>query len=111
MVKNQHLLAGLMILGVVNLLAFFGVMSGERDSAREVKGLAGQLTALRDEEKRRAEELGREAGELRRDLDEARSTIAQLRGDVDKAQALLAKTRKALEAVEEKLEKPAAAKE
>jgi septal ring factor EnvC (AmiA/AmiB activator) len=112
MVKNQHLLAALVVLGAVNLLAFFGVISGERDSAREVKGLTRELTAFRDEQKQRAEEFNRETGELRRDLEEARSTITQLRGDVDQAHALLAKTRKALQAVEEgKLDKPAGGKD
>jgi uncharacterized membrane protein len=106
-VKNQHLLGGLVVLGAVNVLAFFGLMSGERDSARTIRALEQELNGVREESKQGAERLGREVDELRRGLDEANATAEQLRGDVGKLQGQLTRTRRALEAVEERLDKPA----
>jgi chromosome segregation ATPase len=107
-VKNQHLLLGLVALGVVNVLAFFGMMSGERDSARAVRGLEGQLNGAREEQRQATERFGRENEELKGQLQEAYSTISQLQGDVGRLQNQLSRTRRALEAVEERLDKPGA---
>jgi uncharacterized coiled-coil DUF342 family protein len=107
MLKNQHLLAGLVVLGAVNVLAFFGLISGERDSARTIQSLRQELTVTRDEQEKGAERLGREADRLRQELDGAHATIAELRGDVGKLQNQLTRTRRALDAVEERLDKPA----
>jgi uncharacterized membrane protein len=96
MVKNQHLLAALVVLGVVNLLAFFGLMSGERASARE-------LAAAREEQKRAADAAAKETSALHQRLEEARAAIVQLHGELEQVRSQLAKTRRALETVEEKL--------
>jgi hypothetical protein len=96
MVKNRHLLAGLVVLGAVNLFAFFGLISGERDSARSVKGLEREVDAAREEQRRVAESFGRQAEGLQHDLDQARAVIVELRDDVARLQSELARTRKEL---------------
>jgi peptidoglycan hydrolase CwlO-like protein len=106
-VKNQHLLGGLVVLGAVNVLAFIGMMSGERDSARTIRGLEYQLNGAREEQKQVAERLSRETEELKGQLQEAYSTINQLQVDIGKLQNQLNRTRRALDAIEERLEKPA----
>jgi TolA-binding protein len=105
-VKNQHLLGGLVVLGAINVLAFFGLMSGERDSTRTIRGLQQELNATHEDQRQTAERVGRETEELRRGLEEANSTIEQLRGDVGKLQTQLGRTRRALDAIEERLDKP-----
>jgi TolA-binding protein len=103
-VKNQHLLGGLVVLGAVNVLAFFGMVSGERDSARAIRSVEYQF---REEQKQIAERLSSETEDLKDQLQKAYSTINQLQGDVGKLQNQLSRTRRALDAIEERLEKPA----
>jgi chromosome segregation ATPase len=107
MVKNQHLLGGLVVLGGINALAFLGVISGERGSAQAIKGLEGDLAAARAEQKQSAELLGRDNREMRRELEEATAVIGQLKDDVANLRERLSKTRKALEALEERVDKQA----
>jgi predicted RNase H-like nuclease (RuvC/YqgF family) len=104
MIKNQHLLAGLVVLGAINVLAFLGVISGESASARAIKELTAELAVARDQQRQVAETLGRENRDLRRDFDE-------LKNDVESLRERLSRTRKALEAIEEREQlknKPAA---
>jgi septal ring factor EnvC (AmiA/AmiB activator) len=111
MIKNQHLLGGLVVLGVINVLAFLGLVSGENASARAIKELTSELAKARDEQRQTAETLGRENRDLRRDLDDAVADIKQLKNDVESLRERLSRTRKALEAVEEReqrLNKPGA---
>lgn len=98
MAKNQHLLAGLVVLGVVNFLTFLALLFAERDSTRGLSRLERELTAARDEHRRAAE-----VTQLQ--LKETGTTIEQLREEVDRLQALLAMTRKSLEAAKERLDK------
>jgi septal ring factor EnvC (AmiA/AmiB activator) len=107
MIKNQHLLAGLVVLGAINVIAILGLISGENASARAIRELTGELAKARDEQTQAAETLGRETRDLRRDYDDAVAVIAQLKNDVDSLRDRLSRTRKALEAVEERLDKPA----
>jgi primosomal protein N'' len=106
MVKNQHLLGGLVVLGVINVVAFIGLLSGERDSVHAVKSLEHDLATIRDEERQRTDKHARETDELRQKLEEANALIGQLRTDIEKVETRLARTRRALEAVEERLDKP-----
>jgi septal ring factor EnvC (AmiA/AmiB activator) len=109
MVKNRHLLGGLVVLGAINVLAYLGLISGERDSARALKAVERDLAAARDEQRHGAESQARQTEELKRGLEEAHSLIGQLRSDVEKVETRLLRTRRALEAVEERLDKPAPA--
>jgi primosomal protein N'' len=108
MVKNQHLLGGLVVLGAINLLAFFGLISGESASARAIQELKGELAKARDEQRQAVENLGRENHDLRRNYNDAESVITDLKNEVETLRDRLSRTRKALEAVEERLDKPAA---
>jgi septal ring factor EnvC (AmiA/AmiB activator) len=116
MIKNQHLLGSLVVLGAINVLAFFGLISGERDSARALKGLERDLAASRAEQGRAAENLGHELAKVREEqqrltgnLEDAQSVIAQLRGDMDKARTRLLRNREELDALEKRLDKIAPA--
>jgi chromosome segregation ATPase len=105
MIKNQHLLGGLVVLGTVNLLAVFGLISGESSSARAIKGLEHDFAKARDEDKKGLDALLEDNRELRRGLEQSAGTISQLREELDGFQARLSRTRKALEAAEERLDK------
>jgi hypothetical protein len=105
MIKNQHLLGGLVVLGAINVLAFLGLISGESASARAIRELTSELGNAREENRQTAETLGRENTDLRHNYD---AVITQLREDVESLRERLSRTRKALEAVEERLDKPAA---
>jgi TolA-binding protein len=107
MVKNQHLLTGLLVLGAVNLVAFFALVFGERDSARGLKSVEREVIGLRDDQHSSAEAAGARAEVLGRQLEEARSTIGELQESVDKLKKQLAKTRDALDAIKERLDKAA----
>jgi septal ring factor EnvC (AmiA/AmiB activator) len=113
MVKNQHLLIGLVAIGAINVLAILGLLSGERESTRSIKGLERDLATAREEQRQSAEKFGRATDELHRDLEETQSAIGQLRNEMERVQERLVKTRRALDAMEERLEKqaPAAPKE
>jgi BMFP domain-containing protein YqiC len=108
-VKNQHLLAALAALGVVNVLAVGALVVSERGSARGMARLEHELNEARDEQRRTAATLGAEAAEVRGQLQEALSSVDALREEVAKARSQLARTRQALRAVEERLEKAAPA--
>jgi septal ring factor EnvC (AmiA/AmiB activator) len=104
-VKNQHLLGGLVVVGAINVLAFMGVISAERDRARFVYSLEQQLNGAREEQRKSVEHFGQETEDLRHQLDEARGVINTLHEEVGKVQSQLARTRRTLEAIEERLEK------
>ena len=109
MVKNRHLLASLVVLGVLNLLAFFALLFGERDSARAARMLERQLAADREEARQSADSLRQQAEELRQRLDTAQSSLEQLRDEVATVRSLAAKMRRAVDAIEERLNKGAQA--
>jgi septal ring factor EnvC (AmiA/AmiB activator) len=109
MVKNQHLLGGLVALGAINVVAFLGLISAERASAVAYKSLERDFAAARDERRQETEKLTRQADDLRQKLEDANSLIGQLRTDMEKVESRLVRTRRALEAVEERLDKPAPA--
>jgi chromosome segregation ATPase len=106
MLKNQHLLAGLVVLGVVNVLALLGLMSGERESTRALNGVEQELVTAREEHKKGLERLGRQNEELQRGLDEARSTIGQLREEADTTRDRMARLRKQVAELDERTSKP-----
>jgi outer membrane protein TolC len=105
MLKNRHLLGALVLLGAINGLAFIGLMSGERDSARALKDVQREIVAARDEHAQTLEALGKENQELRSGLTEARASIVQMREEMDTVRDRLNRTRKALAVIEERLEK------
>jgi TolA-binding protein len=108
MVKNQHLLVGLVVLGAVNLVAFLSLLFGERESARLLKGLERDVAASRDDQRRIVESVGLETAGLRKDVEQVQSIVVQLRGEIDRMQGQLDKTRKALEAMTERTDRTAA---
>jgi TolA-binding protein len=108
MIKNQHLLAGLVVLGALNLLAFFSLIFRESDSARSLKAVEREVGALRNDQHADAEAGAARTEQLRQQLDEARGTIADLQETVEKLKTQLARTRETLDAVKERLDKGAA---
>ncbi len=109
MLKNQHLLGGLVVLGAINVLAFFGLISGERDSARAVNGLQHELSDSHENNKRSIESLTRQNEDLQRNLEQARTAIDKLQESLDSIRERQARMRDRLAIIEERLEKLAPA--
>jgi hypothetical protein len=82
-IKNQHLLAGLVVLGVLQLWAL-GCL--ERASSGVERRLKEEITTSRNERQRDTEVLLKETGDLKRQVDQ---TQAELRNTQD----LLTRTR------------------
>jgi chromosome segregation ATPase len=122
MVKNQYLLGALVVLGAVNLLTFFGLISSESSNARALKSLEQDVAKARDEQHQAAatlantiatvrDEQERAAVDLKRAVDEVRAGNGQLQDDVDKVRTRLIRAREELQALEKRVDKFAPARD
>jgi hypothetical protein len=93
-VKNQYLLVALVVLGVLQLWAL-GCL--ERASSRVESRLEEKITSSRDDQKKDAAVLAREAVELKRQLSETRVLVEQTQSELRNTQELLRQTRTDLE--------------
>src|SRR2546421_10907499 len=102
-IKNQHLLAGLVVLGVLQLWAL-GCL--ERASSGVESRLEKEITRTREDQQKATEVLARETVELKHQLEETRSEARSL---VEQTQSELRNTRKLLDQTRMDLEKMKAA--
>jgi hypothetical protein len=95
-IKNQHLLAGLVVLGVLQLWAL-GCL--ERASSGVESRLEKEITRTREDQQKATEVLARETVELKHQLNETHNLAVRTQSELQSTQDLLKQTRMELDKV------------